>query len=111
MTAGLIHWLLAFVATCAIELVVVHHLGPAHPRRRHVALAAQAATHPFVWLAMALLPGSQLWTLAGVELWATLVEAAIYRRYLGLRRGDAFALSALANAASLLIVASVALWL
>ena len=46
----MIAWLLAFVATCAIELAVVRVLGPPHPRRVHVAFAAQLATHPFVWL-------------------------------------------------------------
>lgn len=105
----MIAWLLAFVATCAVELAVVHRLGPPHRRRLHVGLAAQLATHPFVWLAMATLPGSLLVRLACVELWATLVETAIYKRFLGMRGRDAFALSALANAASLLAVAAVAL--
>jgi hypothetical protein len=108
---GVIAWLLAFVATCAVELAVVHRVGPAHRRRLHVALAAQLATHPFVWIAMATLPGSQLARLACIELWATLVETAIYKRYLGLRGREAFALSALANAASLLAVSAVALLL
>jgi hypothetical protein len=106
----LIAWLIAFVATCAVELAVVQWLGPRHPRRLPVALLAQVATHPFVWLAMATLPGSQLARLACVELWATLVEAALYKRMLGMRGRDAFALSALANAASLLAVSAFA-WL
>jgi hypothetical protein len=106
-----IGWLIAFAATCAIELAVVYWLGPAVRRRVPVALGAQLATHPFVWIAMATLPGSQLVRLACVELWATLVETAIYKRFLGLRGRDAFALSALANAASLLVVASLALLL
>jgi hypothetical protein len=59
---------------------------------------------------MATLPGSQLARLACVELWATLVEAALYKRYLGLRGTDAFVLSALANAASLLAVSALALF-
>lgn len=102
-----IAWLLAFVLTCAVELAVVRWLGP---RRRHallVAAGAQLATHPIVWLAMATLPGSQLLRLACVELWATLVEAALYQR--SLRMTGCEALSALANAASLLVVAGVAL--
>jgi hypothetical protein len=105
-------WLLAFAATCAIELVVVRLLGPPQVhvgRRLRVALVAQLATHPFVWLAMATLPGAQLARLACVELWATLVETAIYKRYLGLPGREAFALSAVANAASLLVVSAVAL--
>ena len=65
----------------------------------------QLATHPLVWIAMAALPGPQLARLAVVELWATAVEAAIYARLLALPRRDAFALSAAANAASLVVVA------
>jgi hypothetical protein len=106
-----IEWLLAFAATCAIELAIVYWLGPAHPRRLRIAFCAQLATHPLVWIAMAALPGSQLTRLAVVELWATLVETAIYKRFLGLRGRDAFALSALANAGSLLVVAAVGLLL
>jgi hypothetical protein len=119
-----IAWLVAFVLTCAIELAVVYWLGPLQRRPSaqgglalrtrldqlaSVALAAQLATHPFVWIAMATLPGSQIVRLAVVELWATLVETAIYKRWLGLPGRDAFALSALANAASLLVVAALAL--
>lgn len=102
-------WLLAFTATCAIELAIVYWLGPRQRRRLSVAFGAQLATHPIVWIAMAGLPGSQLARLACVELWAVLVETAIYKRFLQLRGRDAFALSALANAASLLIVAAVGL--
>ncbi len=105
----MIAWLAAFVATCTIELIVVYRLGPPDRRRVPIALCAQVATHPFVWIAMATLPGSQLARLAIVELWAVLVEAAIYKRYLRIAGGDAFAISALANAASLLLVSAVAL--
>ncbi|HEY5920970.1 MAG TPA: hypothetical protein VIV11_04835 [Kofleriaceae bacterium] len=105
----MIEWLFAFAVTCAIELAVVFWLGPRHPRRLAVGLVAQLVTHPFVWLAMASLPGSQLARLLCVELWATLVETAVYKRFLGLRGRDAFALSALANAASLLLCAAIAL--
>jgi hypothetical protein len=96
-------WLAAFAATCAVELAVVRALMPA--ARVRVVLAAQLATHPLVWIAMALLPGPQLPRLAIVELAATTVEAAIYARWLRLARWDAFTLSAAANAASLLVVA------
>jgi hypothetical protein len=104
-----IAWLLSFLATCAIELAIVWWLGPPNRRRVPVAFVAQLGTHPIVWLAMAALPGSQLARLASIEMWATLVEAAVYKRFLGMRGRDAFALSALANAASLLAVASAAL--
>lgn len=98
-------WLFAFVATCAIELAVVRALM--RTARVRTVLAAQLATHPVVWIAMALLPGPQLARLAVVELWATGVEAAIYARWLALPGRDAFVLSAAANAASLLAVALV----
>ena len=114
-------WVLAFAATCAVELAVLLGMATSDLRNRRttpsrgrilaIGLLAQLATHPFVWLAMAALPGSQLARLACVELWATLVETAIYKRYLGLRGRDAFARSALANAASLLAVSAVALLL
>jgi hypothetical protein len=107
----MIAWLLAFAATCAIEVAIVYWLGPPHRHRLPIAAGAQLATHPFVWIAMAALPGSQLSRLICVELWATLVETAVYKRFLQLRGRDAFALSALANAASLLVVASVGLLL
>jgi hypothetical protein len=96
-------WLVAFAATCAVELAVVRALMPA--ARVRVVLVAQLATHPLVWIAMAALPGPQLARLAVVELWAATVEAAIYARWLALPGRDAFALSAAANAASLLAVA------
>jgi hypothetical protein len=100
-------WALAFALTCAVELVVVARLVGKRPRRRlaGVVLAAQLATHPGVWLAMATLPGPQLVRLAAVELAAVLVEAAIYARAFRLPRREAFALSAAANAGSLLVAA------
>ena len=91
-------WLLAFVATCAIEVVVVYGLTRLRPR---IILLAQLVTHPLVWLAMAYLPGNEMVRLCAVELGATIVEALIYRR----RIDNAFAVSALANGASLLLVA------
>jgi hypothetical protein len=94
-------WLASFVATCAVELAVVRAVMRARVR---VVLAAQLATHPLVWLAIVIAPGSTLTRLAVVELGATLVEAAIYARWLGLPRRDALALSAAANAASLIVL-------
>lgn len=100
-------WALAFASTCAIELAVIYALAPSRPHLLRIAFYAQAVTHPLVWIAMATLPGSQLARLAGVELWATLVEAALYARFLRLSRPDALGLSALANAASVLLVAGI----
>ncbi len=104
-------WLLAFALTCSIELVVIRMLAPQRPHLLRIALYAQAVTHPLVWIMMSTLPGSQLTRLIGVELWATLVEAAIYARFLRLPRSEAFGLSAAGNAASLLLVAAVSLLL
>jgi hypothetical protein len=95
-----IAWFCAFVATCAIEIAVVRMVLPR--ARVSIVLCAQATTHPVVWLAMAVLPGPVIVRLGAVELWATFIEAAIYARYLGLRPHVALALSAAANAASLL---------
>jgi hypothetical protein len=102
-------WALAFVLTCAIELTVIRLLAPPRRNLLTTALLAQAATHPLVWIAMATLPGSQLVRLAGVELWATVVEAALYARFLHLPKSEAFGLSAAANAASLLLVAALSM--
>ena len=55
---------------------------------------------------MAVLPGAVIVRLSAVELGAALVEAAIYARYLGLPARVALALSAAANAASLLALSS-----
>lgn len=93
-------WFGAFLATCVIELCVVRVV--LRRARVSVVLAAQLATHPLVWLGMAVLPGSVIVRLSAVELFAVLVEAAIYARYLGLPGRVAVALSAAANAASLL---------
>jgi hypothetical protein len=93
-------WFGAFLATCVIELCVVRVV--LRRARVSVVLAAQLATHPLVWLGMAVLPGSVIVRLSAVELFAVLAEAAIYARYLGLPGRVALALSAAANAASLL---------
>jgi hypothetical protein len=106
---GLLSWLLAFALTCSIELVAIRLLAPQQPHLTRIALYAQLVTHPLVWIAMATLPGPQFVKLAGIELWATVVEAALYARFLRIPRGEAFALSAAANAASLLIVAALAM--
>ena len=98
-------WLFAFVATCAIELAVVRVVLPR--ARVSIVLVAQAVTHPVVWLAMSVLPGAVIVRLSVVEAWAVLVEAAIYARWLGLPARVSLALSAAANAASLLALSLV----
>ena len=105
----MIAWAVAFVLTCAIELAVIKLLAPVRRNWLPIAFGAQVVTHPLVWIGMATLPGSQLVRLIGVELGATLVEAALYARFLRLPKSEAFALSAAANAASLLFVAGLSL--
>jgi len=95
----MIAWLVAFALTCAIEALVVRALVPRASLA--VVLAAQLATHPLVCAGIAFGPGSLLPRLVALELGACVVEAAIYRRRLGLRWDRAIVVSALANAASL----------
>ena len=95
----LIAWLAAFAITCAVELAVVRAL--ARGARPAAILAAQAATHPALWIAMAVLPLPSSVALALLETAAMTVESAIYRRWLGLPWPHAIAVSAVANAASL----------
>ena len=91
-------WLASFALTCAAELAVVIALGF---RRPAVVLGAQLCTHPAAWIAVAHLPLPDPVPLIVVEIAATSIEAAIYRRWLGVATADAVAMSALANAASL----------
>jgi hypothetical protein len=93
-------WLAAFIATCAIEVCVVRVVLPR--ARVSIVLVAQLATHPLVWVGMTVLPGSVIVRLSAVELAAMFVEAAIYARCFALPARVALALSAAANAASLL---------
>ncbi len=92
-------WLVAFAMTCAIEAVVVRALVPRASLA--VVIAAQLATHPLVCAAIAFGPGPFMPRLVALEVGACLVEAAIYRRRLGLPLARAVFVSALANAASL----------
>jgi hypothetical protein len=97
----LIHWLIAFAATCAIELAVVRAM--VRDARPTVILAAQAATHPALWILMAVLPLPSEIALAVLETAAMAAESAIYRRRLGLPWPSAIAVSAVANAGSLAV--------
>jgi hypothetical protein len=97
--AVIVSWLAAFALTCTVELAVVRALVPG--ARPAVVLAAQAATHPAVWIGMAVLPLPQAVALALVETMAAAAESAIYQRRLGLSWRRAVEVSALANAASL----------
>lgn len=97
-------WFGAFVITCAVELVVLRQLAR-RPRWLGVGLAAQIATHPLAVMMMLTLPGPPLVKLALIELGVVAIEAAIYRRWLGLPGSEALGISLLANSGSVLIAA------
>jgi hypothetical protein len=99
-------WLRAFALTVLVELLVATPLlapsGAPSRRRAAIVLLANLASHPVVWF---VLPE---WALSGAvrlgvsEVWAVGLETAVYAAVwpvLGKQR--AFAVSALANGASL----------
>jgi hypothetical protein len=99
-------WLRAFALTALVELLVATPLlaptGSAFRRRAAIVLLVNLASHPVVWF---VLPE---WALSGTvrlcisEAWAVGLEAAGYALvWPGLGRQRAFAVSALANGASL----------
>lgn len=102
-------WLMAFLATVAVEAPIVVGLTRGHPtpawRRGVIAIFAQLVTHPLVWFVFPRLVGlTGRSSLALSELWACLAEAAFYAVVLpGLRPARALGISALANAASILV--------
>lgn len=102
-------WLIAFLATVAVEGPLVVALTRGHPmpawRRALIAIFAQLLTHPLVWFVFPRLVGlTGRSSLALSELWAWLAEAAFYAVVLpGLSPARALAVSALANAASILV--------
>jgi hypothetical protein len=102
-------WLMAFLATAAVEAPVVVALTRGHPmrawRRALIAIFAQLVTHPLVWFVFPRLVGlTGRSSLALSELWAWLAEAAFYAVVLpGLSPARALGISAIANAASILV--------
>jgi hypothetical protein len=102
-------WLLAFLATAAVEAPVVLALTRGLPtppwRRALIAVFGQLVTHPLVWFVFPRLVGlSGRSSLALSELWAWLAEAAFYAVVLpGLSSARALGTSAIANAASILV--------
>jgi hypothetical protein len=102
-------WLMAFLATVAVEVPIVVALTRGHPtpawRRALLALFAQLVTHPLVWFVFPRLVGlTGRSSLALSELWAWLAEAAFYAVVLpGLSPARALGISAVANAASILL--------
>jgi hypothetical protein len=102
-------WLMAFVATVAVEAPIVVALTRGHStpvwRRALIAIFAQLVTHPLVWFVFPRLVGlSGRSSLALSELWAWLAEAAFYAVVLpGLSPARALGTSAIANAASILV--------
>jgi len=102
-------WLFAFLVTVAVEVPVVVALTRSHPtpawRRALIAIFAQLVTHPLVWFVFPRLVGlTGRSSLALSELWAWLAEAAFYGVVLtGLSPARALGISAVANAASILV--------
>jgi hypothetical protein len=102
-------WLMAFLATVAVECPIVVALTRGHPtpawRRALIAIFGQLVTHPLVWFVFPRLVGlTGLSSLALSELWAWLAEAAFYAVVLpGLSPARALGVSACANAASILV--------
>lgn len=108
----LVDWLRVFAATQAVELAVAGPLlarvEPRRARRLLVVLAATLLTHPVVWFVfprLGLRYAAMVWA---SELFAWLVEAALYARaWPALGAPRAVLVSAAANAASLATVALV----
>jgi hypothetical protein len=102
-------WLMAFLATVAVEGPIVVVLTRGHPtpawRRALIAIFAQLVTHPLVWFVFPRLVGlTGRSSLALSELWAWLAEAAFYAVVLpGLSPARTLGISALANAASIMV--------
>ncbi len=102
-------WLMAFLATIAVEVPIVVALTRDHPtpawRRALIAVFAQLVTHPLVWFVFPRLAGlTGRSSLALSELWAWLAEAVFYAVVLpGLAPARALGTSAIANAASILV--------
>jgi hypothetical protein len=103
-------WAVAFVLTCAIEVpgavYCAWRLVPGLRRTELVRLACtsllgQSLTHPLVWFVFPLLPLHEESSFALSEIFAWLVEAGLYWRLGRLPWRAAFAISGLANAASL----------
>ena len=101
----MLRWLTAFLLTLAIELPVAGILLRRHEASR-AALAgklffANLATHPLVWFAFPLLPGSWAATTALSEIFACLTEAAFFALIIpGVKPGRAMLVSLAANCAS-----------
>lgn len=99
-----LHWLVAFALTVAIEVPLATALlrGP-YRRRVTLAVVAQCASHPAVWFIFPELPLRYPIMLVVAESWAVLSEAAIYALLGdGVSPRRALGVSLLANAASYL---------
>ncbi len=95
-------WLAAFGLTLLVEiptvLLLARRLDPRPRRRALVALLGNALSHPAVWFVFPALGLGWVATTALSEVWAWLVEAALYRA--GLAQAGwrpAFGVSLVAN--------------
>lgn len=97
-------WARAFLLTCVVELLVALPLlgTKASPGRRLAAvLFAQLASHPAVWFVFPELRLGRTGYLVSAELWAVLIEMALYRVvFTELSWSRALGVAALANGAS-----------
>ena len=105
---SLLHaWLVAFLLTLGTELLVaVPLLAPGGKLSRRIAAVslAQFATHPAVWFIWPLFGWPHSLYLLAAEAFALCAEALIYRLiFERLAWSRAFAASALANGASVLV--------
>lgn len=98
-------WARAFVFTVLVELAVAPPLlkrsRTSFRRRAAAVVVANLASHPAVWFVFPAFGLAHLPTIVLSEAWAVGLEFLIYLLVLpGLRRSDALAASAIANAAS-----------
>jgi hypothetical protein len=115
MTFLVLAWARAFALTTAVEMAVAASALGARwpwPRRLATVALAQLASHPAVWFVLPAFGWQRNVFLTVAESWATAVEAAVYFLVLtGLRWRAAFAISLLANAASVVLgLLTRALW-
>lgn len=100
-------WLVAFVLTTISELALAVPLlarGGSPPRRFAAVCLGQLATHPAVWFIWPLLGWSRPTYLLVAEGFAVVIEMLVYRLvFERLQWSRALAVSALANATSLMI--------
>lgn len=98
-------WFKFFLLTQLVEVPIYLFQLPQHWKRRHlwfVACGASMLTHPIVWFGFPWLSAELLWVYVGSECFAIGVEAC-FLRMMGVRWRNAWILSCMANAASMVV--------